>query len=227
MSKKILIVENTPELLNFLIGYFKNQKDFIVYGERSGLKALEIIKNDKPDIVILDLGLDDIRGENLCTEIRKVNNSIRIIILTGDKSTQSIIECFNNGADDYVTKPFNIDELKARVNARVRYRENDSEDIELSCRDLRLNQETFEVFKGDEKINLTSKEFELLKYFMINKNRILTRDKLLNAVWGYLYEVETRAVDVHVGKLRKKILDENINPIIESVRGFGYRMTDN
>lgn len=224
-EKKVLIIQKSAEMNEFLLNLFKDQRDYVAICETSGVRALELVKKNLPDVILLDLDLEDIKGEDLIKEFRKTDNSVRILILGNDNSANRMVDALNFGADDYVTKPFGVEELLARINARMRYIDNTGSST-LICRDISLNKETFDVFRNNKKVNLTSKEFELLAYFMINKNRILTRDKLLNAVWGYLYEVESRAVDVHVGKLRRKIRDTNTNPLIESVRGFGYRMND-
>jgi len=223
MLKKILIVEDNKELIEYLKEFFKLKGEFNVEGLSTGVEALKLLKKEKPDLIIIDLQLADIKGETICMEARKTYNDLPIIILTGDKSPSSIISCLNSGADDYVTKPFNAEELLARVNARLRSVNTNSNAAILSVKDLSINLDTLEVTKGDKKIEFTSKEFELLKYLIINKKRICTRDKIIYSVWGYNSEVETRVVDVHIGKLRKK-LETDTEKYIESVRSYGYRI---
>jgi DNA-binding response OmpR family regulator len=226
MIKKIAIIEDNQEIIQFIDDYLKEIGDFDVQGYHSGADALRNLKISKPDLALVDLELGDIRGETVCTELRKVysDNDLPIIILTGDKSQESIVRCLNAGADDYVTKPFNADVLLARINARLRNTHMIPATQVLTCGDLELNMETLEATRAGKRIDLTAKEFELLKYLLINKDRILTREKLLNAVWGYTAIVDTRVVDVHIGKLRKKIEEGFAYPLIETMRGFGYKI---
>lgn len=223
---KVVIIEDNTSLVEFIKDFLKSNGDFQVTGYVSGTKALSSIKLNKPDLVLVDLELTDIRGETICTELRKDYADLPIIVLTGDKSQESIIKCLNSGADDYITKPFNAEELLARVRARLRTNPDQANlNVLLTCGDLVLNQETLEVTRNGELLDLTAKEFELLKYLLVNKSRILTREKILDAVWGYSSIVDTRVVDVHIGKLRKKV-DENRTPLVHTIRGFGYKVTD-
>lgn len=220
-----MIVEDNVELVDYIKEYLRLNADFQVLGFASGVEALNSLKKDKPDLLLIDLQLEDLHGESICRDARRMHQDLPIIILTGDKSPQSIISCLNSGADDYITKPFNAEELLARINARLRMRLTNSNSTTLACGDLVMNTETLEVFRGDEKVSLTAKEFELLRYLLLNKARVATRDKILYAVWGYTTDVDTRVVDVHIGKLRKK-LETDDRKYIDSVRGFGYKMID-
>jgi len=226
MIKKIAIIEDNVEIIDFVKEYLKSTGDFDVVGYTSGIEGIKNIKLSKPDLAIIDLELGDLRGETICVELRKTysDTELPIIILTGDKSHETIVRCLNSGADDYVTKPFNAEELLARINARLRNTSMMPSQQILQAGDLEVNLDTLEVKRGGKHIELTAKEFELLKYLLINKDRILTREKLLNAVWGYSAVVDTRVVDVHVGKLRKKIDSGFKTPLIETMRGFGYRI---
>lgn len=227
MAKKIVIIEDNKDLIQFIKDFLSEAGDFEVIGFTQGTEALKKLPNINADVILIDLELEDIRGETICVEIRKEDKEIPIIILTGDKSQESIINCLNSGADDYITKPFNAEVLLARINARLRTSDS-AASKRLTARDMVMNLETLEVERGGKKIDLTAKEFELLKYLLQNKNRILTRDKILNAVWGYTTIVDTRVVDVHIGKLRSKV-EENFKdkePLIETARGFGYKIAD-
>lgn len=228
MLKKVVIIEDNIEIVNFIKDYLQASGDFIVTGYTSGIEGVKEIKANKPDIALIDLELDDLRGETICVELRKVytDNELPVIILSGEKSHESIVQCLNSGADDYITKPFNAEELLARINARLRNSNVEPLEHLLKCGDLELNLDKLEVTRAGKKIDLTAKEFELLRYLMINKERILTREKLLNAVWGYSAIVDTRVVDVHVGKLRKKIDEGHSKHLIETLRGFGYKIAE-
>jgi DNA-binding response OmpR family regulator len=226
MLKQIVIIEDNIELIKFIENFLKTSGDFQVKGYATGSEALKSLKLNKPDLVLIDLELTDLRGETICVELRKDYPDLPIIILTGDKSQSSIVTCLNSGADDYVTKPFNADVLLARINARLRNVDSIPNNQVLTLGDLSVNLETLEVRRDSRLIELTAKEFELLKYLVMNKSRILTRDKILNAVWGYNTIVDTRVVDVHIGKLRKKIEDGFKTKLVETVRGFGYKVSE-
>lgn len=220
MIPNLVIIEDNQALVEYIKDFMKENSTCNVTGFSSGLEALKYIKSNKPDIFVIDLQLEDIHGETVCKEIRKQYLDVPIIILTGDKSKQSIISCLNAGADDYITKPFDAEEFLARVKARLRTSIENVNTNLLTSGSVTLNTDTLEVFKDKEKIELTAKEFELLKYLMTNKFRVSTRDSILFAVWGFSSDVETRVVDVHIAKLRKKIGDE----YIDAARGYGYRL---
>jgi DNA-binding response OmpR family regulator len=224
MIPRLVIIEDNEELIEYIKDFLKNNGEFDVVGFTTGLQALKYLKAEKPNIIVLDLQLGDIHGESVCREIRKIYQDIPIIILTGDKSQSSIISCLNAGADDYITKPFDSEEFLARIKARLRFTLTKSNTNILTADDLTLNTETLEVFVNKKKVDLTAKEFELLKYLMINKHRVSTRDKILFSVWGYTSDVDTRVVDVHIGKLRKKLESKSKHKLIESVRGYGYKI---
>lgn len=224
MIPKIVVVEDNPSLVEYLEEILKSA-DYNVQSFQSGTEALKYLQANKPDLAIIDLMLEDIHGKTVCEETRKLYDDVSIIILTGEKSEDSIVSCLNSGADDYITKPFNAQEFLARVKSKIRNKVNDNKPTMLECNDLTLNTETLEVYRGDKKIELTSKEFQLLQYLLVNKFRVCTRENILFAVWGYSSEVETRVVDVHIGKLRKKIETKD-KKYINSIRGYGYRMVE-
>jgi DNA-binding response OmpR family regulator len=222
MIPKIVIIEDNPELLQFLQDLVTSALEAEAVPFSSGIAAIKYIQANKPNLVLVDLFLEDIHGKTVCENIRKDYADVPIIVLTGDKSSDSLVACLAAGADDYVTKPFNSQELVARINSKIRNLLGKNH--ELRFKDLKIDLDTMEVFQNDTKLDLTSKEFELLHYLILNKARVCTRDKILFSVWGYLVEVDTRVVDVHIGKLRKKIKDgENY---IKSIRGYGYRMIE-
>lgn len=185
-----------------------------------GIAALNHIKKLPPDLVILDLGLPNMSGEAVCMEIRKNYPDLPVIILTAKDSISDIVQGLNLGADDYMTKPFVADELLARIKARLRQKEGT--DSKLKVEDLELDTKILQVKRGDEVIQLTPQEFKLLQYLMSNQGRILTREMILNRVWLYSPDIETRVVDVYMGYLRKKIDNGFDKKLIHSVRGFGY-----
>lgn len=228
IMKKILIVEdeqNISELIQFNL----KAQGFEAEGIYEGTEAVEIIKRNQPDLVILDLMLPGKDGLTICREIRsdKTTAMIPVIMLTAKSEEFDKVLGLEMGADDYMTKPFSIKELCARVKAVLRRSSavpDDASNEEILIGDLRIVPGAFEVYKKNEKLTLTLKEYELLLFLASNKNKVLTRDQLLDEIWGYEYYGETRTVDVHIRYLRKKIEDD-AHKYIETVRGVGYRLT--
>lgn len=223
MANSILIVEDDTNLQRFLKEMLLDN-GFAVQTASDGVSALNSLKKIEPDLTILDLGLPDMTGEAICQEIRKKYPEIPVIILTGKNTTEDIVKGLNLGADDYVTKPFVADELLARINARLR--QKGSVDTKLTVADLELDSQSLEVARDGKQISLTPQEFKLLQYLMNNKGRVLTRDMILNRVWMYSPDIETRVVDVYMGYLRKKVDNNAKKKLLYSVRGFGYMIKD-
>lgn len=219
MQNTILIVEDEAELQTYLKQSLE-ENDFVVQTASDGIKALNKISHSEPDLVLLDLGLPNMTGESVCLEIRKKYPNLKVIILSARNDTLDIVKGLNLGADDYITKPFTLEELMARINARLR--SNSSNNVIKKAADLELNQETHEVKRGKTLIDLSPTEFRLLEYFIINKGKVLTREMILSKIWSASPDIETRSVDIYVGYLRKKV-DGNSNvKLIKSIRGFGY-----
>lgn len=223
MSKTILVVEDDIGLQKYLKELL-SEEGFAIQTASDGIQALNSIQKLPPDLVLLDLTLPNMTGESVCLEIRKKYPKLRVIILTAKDGVADIVHGLNLGADDYMTKPFLADELLARVKARLRYQ--DGSDTTLKVGDLELDNTTFEVKRGPNQIQLTPQEFKLLQYLMNNKGRILTREMILNRVWLFSPEIETRVVDVYMGYLRKKIDNGSSKKLLHSVRGFGYMIKD-
>lgn len=223
MVQTILVVEDDSGLQTYLKELLLDN-GYSVQVAADGVAALNSVQKLPPDLVILDLGLPNMTGEAVCTELRKKYPNLRVIILTAKDSVQDIVQGLNLGADDYMTKPFVADELLARIKARLRY--NGGTESKLKVGDLELDNDTLEVKRGSKLIPLTSKEFKLLQYLMSNKGRILTREMILNRVWLYSPDIETRVIDVYMGYLRKKIDTGFDKKLIQSVRGFGYTIKE-
>lgn len=219
MTNTILLVEDDKGVQKYLKELLLDN-GYSVHVSGDGIQALEILKKIEPDIIILDLGLPNMSGEAVCAEVRKKYPDLPVIILTAKDSINDIVQGLNLGADDYITKPFVADELLARIKARVR--RTGGADTVLKIADLELDNKTLEVKRGGKQIQLTPQEFKLLQYLMHNKGRILTREMILNRIWLYSSEVETRVVDVYMGYLRKKIDNGESKKLLHSVRGFGY-----
>lgn len=223
MTSTILIVEDDSGLQKYLKELLLDN-GFSTQTASDGIQALNSISKSEPDLVILDLGLPNMSGEAVCMEIRKKYPDMPVIILTAKDAVSDIVQGLNLGADDYMTKPFVADELLARVKARLRSK--GTQDTKLKVADLELDNKTLEVKRKDKNIQLTPQEFKLLQYLMSNKGRILTREMILNRVWLYSPDIETRVVDVYMGYLRKKIDEVAAQKLLHSVRGFGYMIKD-
>ncbi len=222
LNPTIIVVEDDKDLNQYLSDFLSENK-YLVHAVEKGTRALQLIEQTNPNLVLLDLGLPDIQGESLCTKIKDAHPDLPVIILTAKDNVQDIIAGLNLGADDYITKPFSEKELIARINARLR--SNHSQAV-MNLADLEVNSETLEVKRSDKLISLTQTEFRLLHYLLANKNHVLSREAILNHVWSYTPDIESRVVDVYIGYLRKKI-DKDFNPkLIHSMRGFGYSIKE-
>ena len=193
----------------------------------TGEEALKRCEVERPSLVLLDIMLPGIDGLEVCRRLKgdRMTSNIPIIMLTARGDEVDKILGLELGADDYITKPFSVRELAARVKSLLRRvaPQQESEPQTLRSGDIMIDITNYEAFKGGEKLSLTLKEFELLKVLVLSRGKVLTRDFLLDRIWGYEYYGETRTVDVHIRHLRQKLGEE---PYIETVRGVGYRFVD-
>ena len=226
-KEKVLIVDDEEHIVELLKFNLLNA-GYDVFTANDGINAVKIAKAEKPSLMLLDLMLPGIDGFDVCKEIKR-NDEMKktsIIMLTAKGEELDKILGLELGADDYITKPFSVRELLARVKAVLR-RTNSVGEIEddvYDSQNLKVDFERHEVCVKGKKIDLTLKEFELLQILIKNKGKILTRETLLDKIWGYEYIGETRTVDVHIRYLRKKIEEDDKNPrFIETIRGVGYR----
>ncbi len=223
MIPSILIVEDDKDFQKFLRELLiKN--GYNVQTTEKGINAINMINKLEPDLLILDLNLPDMHGESVCTEVRKDHPNVPIVMLTSKTSTSEKVEGLSMGADDYITKPFIADEFIARVKARLRNKDNAG--LKIKIGDLELDSKKIEVRRAGKLINLTPHEFKLLEYLMYNKGVVLTREMILNRIWSYSLNVESRVVDVYMGYLRKKIDSNSKKKFIYCIRGFGYTIKD-
>lgn len=224
---KILLVEDEPKLAKALakaLKHFSYTVDVVDDG-KVAYERIKMYHNDY-DLVILDLMLPTIEGHIVCRRVREQNINIPILILTAKIDTVTIVDLLDRGADDYLSKPFSMDELEARIKALLRRPKPVLSDV-LRVGDLELNLTERSVRKNGERIHLTLKEFSLLEYFMRNKDRVISRDELLSHVWDFNYtSFFSNSVDVHIKNLRRKIKDTDYNRMIETVRGVGYRLSE-
>lgn len=228
---RILIIDDEEHILE-LLDFNLSLEGYEVITTMSSLDGLDIIKQDKPDLVLLDWMLPKMSGIELLNIIRSNEDydDIAVIMLTAKNMEEDKLEGLTIGADDYVTKPFSIKELSARVkNILKRYNKQDSNNKtnklgsnKLKAGDLILELDRHEVYLRDRLIDLTVKEYGILKLLLENKGRVISREHILEKIWGYDYFGETRTVDVHIRYLRKKLgEDENF---IDTIRGLGYKI---
>lgn len=220
MSEKLLIVEDDTTLQKVLESFLQSE-GYITDIASNGSEALAKIDESIPSLVLLDLGLPDIQGETVLQTIRRDYPELPVVILTAKSKPQEIAAGLNLGADDYLAKPFAAEELLARINARIKKRNGNGKDI-LELEDLKLDLVKMTATRGNKEIPLTKTEFTLLQFMMKNVGRVLSREIILNHVWGYSTDVETRIVDIYIGYLRKKIDDGFEKKLITNKRGFGY-----
>ena len=253
---QIIIVEDDIAIAE-LLAYNLREAGFSVRIFHDGLQLFQTLKSmpeKAPDLFILDLMLPGPDGYEICRKLRQSELFawVPVLMLTARGSESDKVRGFESGADDYLTKPFGMRELEARVQALLRrYRQksanhplpaaSDGPDqkteeaaqstgtdqmTQYRCRDILLDDVRHRVFKGGQEIDMTHKEYELLKFLMTNRGIAFSRDELLNRVWGFEYGGETRTVDVHIRQLRRKLDDDEEQSIIETVRGHGYRFID-
>ncbi|AMV09849.1 PhoB family transcriptional regulator [Geobacillus thermoleovorans] len=225
MQKHILIIEDEAQIAKVL----KIELEYEGYTatiRHDGKSGLKTALTEKFDLILLDIMLPELSGIEVLRRLRKAGNYTPVILLTARNTTLDKVMGLDQGANDYVTKPFEMEELLARVRSCIRYKslieESNEEKSLLIVKDLVVNTDTREVTRNGKSIALTPKEYDLLLYLLINKNKVMTRENILTNVWGYEYEGETNMIDVHIAHLRKK-LDEGFgSPLIHTVWGVGY-----
>lgn len=227
MPKKIVVIEDDQDILN-LLSHYLGKEGYSVKSAQDGARGLKLIKQETPDLVVLDLMLPELDGLEVCKRLRMDprTSTLPMIMLTAKGEESDKIVGLELGADDYVTKPFSPKELVARVKALLRRSEHREEGEQPSYRygPLVLDVTRHEVKAGGKEIRLTAKEFGLLVQLLKNKGRVLTREVLLDTVWGYDSEVTTRTVDVHIRRLREKI--PVLSEAIVTVKSYGYKLKD-
>ncbi|MGN7388299.1 response regulator transcription factor [Sporosarcina sp. SAFN-015] len=231
MVQKILIVDD-EQPIRTLLDYNLKQSNFETIMAADGEQAILKVENENPDLILLDLMLPIMDGIEVCKLLRQKNINTPIIMLTAKGEETDKVLGLEIGADDYMTKPFSPREVVARVKAVLRrsgertgIHEDDGQVLRTGP--ITVHPEQYEAFLDEKPLEFTPKEFELLVYFIQNKNRVLTRDQLLSAVWNYDFAGDTRIVDVHVSHLREKIEENTKKPIfIKTVRGIGYKFEE-
>ena len=224
---KILVIDDEEHILE-LLKFNLELSGFDVCVSTEANQTIELIGMEKPDLLLLDWMLPKISGIDILKKIRQDEDiyDLPVIMLTAKNMEDDKIQGLNVGADDYITKPFSIKELMARINTVLRrYRISDKSQPVIEAGNIVLNTDQYKLTVDGLKVDLTRKEFELLKLLMENRGKVLKRDYLLEKVWGYEFYGETRTVDVHIRHLRKKLgLDETSENGIDTIRGLGYKM---
>jgi DNA-binding response OmpR family regulator len=226
-TQKILIVEDEPDMVLGLKDNFEFE-GYEVVTASDGAAGLERARNDKPDLVILDIMMPKLSGLEVCKTLRSEGFEAPIIMLTARGQEIDKVVGLELGADDYVTKPFSIRELLARVRAILRRTEGAKKRLSrYRFADVELDFETYRAKKAGEALDMSPREFELIRYLIERKGETVSRDRLLEDVWGYESYPSTRTVDTHIAKLRAKIGDSGSEPrYILTIHGVGYKFVD-
>ena len=226
MAKKILIIEDDPGIQLSLKDEFESE-GFDVYGANNGLIGLDMIEQNPPDLIILDLMLPFLNGYEICKKLRQDGNNVPVIMLTVKDHEVDKVLGLELGADDYVTKPFSLRELLARVNALLRRSAANSGGSSTFCiGETVFDLKKYEALKHGKEIEYTTLEFQMLKLLSDKRGQVVTRDDFLNQIWGENNTVVTeRTIDSHIANIRKKLEDDPSDPkYIISVRGVGYKL---
>lgn len=225
MAFKILVVDDELTLLNTVRAYLE-QEGYSVQMAADGRSALRIFREYQPDLVVLDIMLPEIDGLEVLRQLRQTSD-VYVIMLTAKADEADKVIGLGMGADDYVTKPFSPRELVARIKATLRRLGGSSAKKELVSAHLRLDEEARLAWKNGKPLDLTPIEFDLLHTLMDHRGRALSREQLIEQVWGHDYYGDDRVVDVHIGRLRKKVEDDATKPtLIATAWGAGYRFED-
>ena len=220
MTAHILVVEDEAKLAQFIKMELEFEQYKVTHAS-DGFTGLSSAREIEPDLILLDWMLPGISGPEICRRLRQTGSKVPIILLTAKDEVGDRVAGLDAGADDYVIKPFSIEELLARVRANLR-REQEEDVDSLQFADLSLNRSTREVFRGKRAIELTAKEFDLLDYLLSHPRQVLTRDQILERVWGYDFMGDSNIIEVYVRYLRLKLEDSDESRLIQTVRGVGY-----
>jgi two-component system OmpR family response regulator len=225
MTRRILIIEDDTETAEFVSRGF-SEEGFKVETAANGRDGLYLATDRSFDAIVLDRMLPGIDGLSVLKSLRAAGIATPVLLLTAMSAVDERVRGLRSGADDYLVKPFSLQELLARVEALLRRPQEHTETTVLACRDLEMDLVRRTVRRGERSIDLTPREFSILEYFLRCKNRVVTRSMLLEGVWGYHFDPQTNVVDVHVSKLRKQLEKGSEQPMLQTVRGAGYMLAD-
>ena len=221
MEGRLLVVEDDPQVRAMLTRALRYE-GFEVAAACDGAEAMASLRSSRPDLLLLDLLLPDADGVDLCERLRADGDPLPILMLTARDTVSDRVAGFEAGADDYLVKPFSTAELVARVRALLRRARHRPPPSARRVGDLQLDASTHEVRRGGRPVRLTRREFDLLALFLNHPGTVLDRERLLTEAWGYHSAVETNAIDVYVGYLRRKLEEAGEPRVIHTVRGVGY-----
>ncbi|NJK30504.1 MAG: response regulator transcription factor [Acaryochloris sp. RU_4_1] len=216
----ILLVEDETKLAQF-VEMELTHEGYQVTVAHDGMTGLTAARAGQPDLILLDWMLPGLSGIEVCRRLRTTGDKVPVILLTAKDEISDRVEGLDAGADDYMVKPFSIEELLARIRAHLRRTQEDDPDL-LEFANLTLNQRTREVFRDQRAIELTAKEFDLLVYLMMHPRQVLTRDRILEQVWGYDFMGDSNIIEVYIRYLRLKLEEDQEKRLIQTVRGVGY-----
>lgn len=222
-SAKILVVDDEPHIRDLLTTSLRFA-GFDVRAVAAGAAAISAVLEDEPDLILLDVMLPDINGFGVTKRLRASGFTSPILFLTAKDDTEDKITGLTVGGDDYVTKPFSLDEIIARIKAILRRTMAEADDATIHVGELSMNQDTHEVSVAGEDIELSPTEFKLLRYLMLNANRVLSKAQILDHVWEYDFNGDVGIVESYISYLRRKIDDRVSEPMIVTKRGFGYML---
>ncbi len=220
-KQRLLLIEDDPDIVGFLKMGLRYE-GFDVSSTHSGRSGLELARTQHPEVVLLDLMLPDMDGMEVCRRLR-TTSAVPIIVISARGQVMEKVELLKLCADDYLVKPFEFEELLARIRAILRRSGTTAEVSELRFMDLSLREETREVTRGSTSIALTPREFDLLRYFLLNPRRVLTREAILRHIWGDETAVDSNVLEVYVGLLRRKL---GAPSPIQTARGVGYSLRE-
>jgi two-component system, OmpR family, response regulator len=222
-DKRILVVDDEANITDLVATALRYER-FDVAVAASGRDALCAVDDFRPDLVVLDVMLPDVDGFEIAKRIRTDGSKVPVLFLTARDATEDKVRGLTMGGDDYVTKPFSLEELVARVRAILRRTNGiDEEASRLSFADLEMDDDTHEVFRGGTAVDLTATEYKLLRYLLLNPRRVLSKAQILDHVWNYDFGGDANVVETYISYLRKKI-DTLGPPLIHTVRGVGYSL---
>jgi DNA-binding response OmpR family regulator len=224
MTTTILLVEDEERLARF-IELELSSEGYDINVAHDGLTGLTMAREAPPDLLILDWMMPGMTGLEVCRRLRATGSKVPVILLTAKDEVSDRVAGLDAGADDYVVKPFSIEELLARVRAHLRRNHEENPDL-LQFDDLTLNRRTREVFRNGRTIELTAKEFDLLDYLISHPRQVITRDQILEKVWGYDFMGDSNIIEVYVRYLRLKLEENGERRLIQTVRGVGYVLRD-
>ncbi|MBD2603649.1 response regulator transcription factor [Scytonema hofmannii FACHB-248] len=225
MTAHILLVEDEVKLARF-VELELSSEGYTVSVAHDGVTGLTLARESTLDLAILDWMLPGLTGLEICRRLRATGSSVPVILLTAKDEVSDRVAGLDAGADDYVLKPFSIEELLARIRAHLRRTQETDEDL-LQFEDLSLNRRTRQVFRDKRAIELTAKEFDLLEYLLCRPRQVFTRDQILEKVWGYDFMGDSNIIEVYIRYLRLKLEEKNEKRLIHTVRGVGYTLRDN